>query len=107
MTDPKIEDFLKMIKADDRSSPQGARWHEFYEFLISKKRQGQKEPPVPLILAASGESAASKYSRLSDQLHWALQNDCLDEAIGYLQGIPREQWNISPIGRWNRDSYWS
>lgn len=107
MTDPRIEDFLKMIKTDDRSSPKGVRWHEFYEFLISKKRQGQTKPPVPLILAASGESDASKYRRLSDQLQWALQNDCLDEAIDYLQGIPRDHWNISPIGRWDQDSYWS
>jgi adenine-specific DNA-methyltransferase len=58
-----------------------------------------------LVLAASDESDASKHVRLSGQLEWARENGCLDEAIGYLEAIPADQWNTCPLDRWEQDSY--
>jgi hypothetical protein len=104
-TDPKIERFLGEIKAEGRSSPAGMSWQKFHEFLRSKGQPGAQRPPVPLILAAADEPDASKHARLSSQLEWALQNDCLDEAIGYLEAIPANQWNTCPVDRWEQDSY--
>jgi hypothetical protein len=107
MTDLRIERFLDCIKGECRSSPSGQYWHGFYEFLLSKKRGDQSVPPVPLILAASGASDASKHKRLSSQLEWALKNDCIEDAISYLENIAVEHWNTCPLEKWEQDSYWS
>jgi len=101
--DPRIEELLVALKADGKSSPKD--WHQFYLFLEAKKQAGQKDPPVPLILAASMESDDTKHRRLSDQLHWAHENGCLDDVLRYLRDIPGEDWNLSSLGQWNQDSY--
>jgi hypothetical protein len=103
--DPRIEQFLGGIKAEGRSSPAGTHWAEFYGFLQTRSKPGQEDPPVPLILGASGESNSKKHSRLRGQLEWALDNSCIAEAIGYLEKIPADQWNSSSRERWGRDSY--
>lgn len=100
---PRIEHLLIELKADGRSSPKG--WHRFYLFLKAKKHTGEKDPPVPLILAASGESSANKHRVLAEQLQWAVENGCLDEAIRYLRDIPPEGWDSSPLERWNQEHY--
>ena len=102
-SDPRIEEFLADLKADGRSSPED--WHRFHLFLQAKKQTGLKDPPVPLILAASDESNATKHHRLSAQLHWASENGCLDDALRYLRDIPFEQWNSCSLEQWNQDSY--
>lgn len=73
--DPRIEAFLGALKKEGRSSP--VDWSRFYLLLQSKKKSGQKDPPVPLILAACGESDASKHHRLLSQLDWALAADSI------------------------------
>jgi len=103
----RIERLLSTLKAEGRSSPDGIHWQQFFEFLKGKKQAVSKEnPPVPLILAASGESNASKHRRLASQLAWAMENDCLEEAIHYLQNIPTSCWNSGPVNQWEQDSYW-
>lgn len=100
----QIKEFLQDLMQNGRSSP--LDWQSFYEFLKSKKIAGGPMPPVPLILAASGESNHSKHIRLGQQLSWALENDCIDEAINYLKRIPLNEWNSGTIEDWNKDSYW-
>lgn len=89
--DPRIERFLLAIRSEGRSSP--LNWHTFYEFLLIKKRNSRDMPPAPFILAALNESNSSKHARLGDQLRWAEEHGCLEEAISYLEGIPAEEWN--------------
>jgi hypothetical protein len=101
--DPRIDEFLAALKADGRSSPKD--WHRFHLFLKANKQTGQKDPPVPLILAASDESNATKHHCLSAQLHWAQENGCLDESLRYLSEIPVEQWNSCSLEQWDQDSY--
>jgi hypothetical protein len=100
---PRMKTLLDSLERTGRSSPEA--WDRFYKFLQSKKKPGQPDPPVPLILAASAESNASKHRRLSEQLAWALENGCLDDALGYLEQIPAEQWNSCPEDRWHQESY--
>ena len=100
---PRIEQFLVALKADGRSSPKD--WHRFHLFLERKKQPGQKFPPVPLILAASDESNATKHHRLSAQLYWAQENGCIEDALYYLSNIPAGEWNSCPSEQWNQDSY--
>lgn len=101
--DPRIEEFLAALKADGRSSPKD--WHRFHQFLQSRKQAGQKDPPVPLILAASDESNASKHHRLSAQLYWAQENGCIEDGLRYLSNIPVVEWNSCSLEEWNQDSY--
>lgn len=98
-----LQDYLAALKASCRSSPQD--WNRFYLFLKSKKLPGQKDPPVPLILAASCESDATKHGRLSAQLQWAQENQCLEEALLYLNAIPPEEWNSCSPGMWFQSNY--
>lgn len=100
---PRIEQFLVALKANGRSSPKD--WHRFHLFLERKKQPGQKAPPVPLILAASGESNAFKHGRLADQLIWADEHGCLDEAMDYLTAIPLDDWNSCAPEKWHQNSY--
>ena len=99
----QIETFLANLKEEGRSSP--CDWHKFHQFLVSKKLPDQPSPPVPLILAASDESNATKHNRLGEQLKWALANLCLEEAISYLEAIHPTQWNQCNIEDWHKDSY--
>lgn len=103
--DTRIDDFLKAIRAEGRSSPEGTYWREFYEFLQARAKPGQTPPKSPLILAASGESNRTKHDRLRVQLDWASEAGCLQEAIGYLQGIPVDHWNSGNRECWDKDSY--
>jgi len=91
------------LKADGRSSPKD--WYRFYLFLQAKKEKCDKDPPVPLILAASDESNATKHERLSAQLYWANENGCLDDVFRYLIEIPVGQWNASPPDGWFQSTY--
>lgn len=101
----RITAILAECKAAGRSSPAGLAWHEFWSWLSAAKPADTPNPPVPLILAASGESDASKHHRLRQQLEWADRHDRLDEAITRLAAIPVEQWNASSLESWNQDSY--
>ncbi len=103
LPDPGVAAFLLELMADGRSSP--ADWQRFYLFLKTCKQPGQPDPPVPLILAASGESDASKHSRLACQLQWATENGCAGAALDWLRAVPAEQWNASPLAQWNQASY--
>ncbi len=101
--DPAVEAFLKELEADGRSSPWD--WHRFYLLLKAKQKPGQSDPPVPFILAASGESDASKLRRLASQLQWAVENGCAGAALDWLRGLSADQWNTSPPGKWHQESY--
>jgi hypothetical protein len=100
-----IERFLDSLKSEGRSCPTGLYWNQFYDFLCTRKLPERNAPPVPLILGASGEPDAAKHQRLSEQLKWALANDCLEEALRHLQSIPLEKWNASPLDKWHQHSY--
>lgn len=104
-TNPQIEQLLNTLKAHGRSSPAGTYWQQFHELLRSKKPPGRKDPPVPLILAASGESNGSKHRRLLCQLEWAVENGCLDDAIRYLNDVPANQWSSGSLDQWDQDTY--
>jgi hypothetical protein len=99
------DSFLALLKEKGWSSPAGLEWQRFYEFLAKKRGASQPAPPVPLILAASGESPSSKHRRLASQLAWAAEGGILLEAIHYLETLPEEKWNIRPLDKWNQDSY--
>jgi hypothetical protein len=103
----RIEKLLNALKAKGRSSPDGIYWQRFYERLKAMEKNSGNGPPVPLILATSDESAGSKQRRLSSQLEWALKNDSLDDAIRYLEDIPKDKWNTCSAESWEQDSYMS
>jgi hypothetical protein len=101
----RIESFLGEIRRDDRSSPDGKHWHQFYQ-LLSRHASDGRQPPMPHILAASGESNDAKFTRLREQLLWASEQRCLDEALSFLANLDPVHWNSVVGGDWARDSYW-
>lgn len=100
---PRIEEFLARLKLEGQSSPRD--WQRFYLFLMKRRQPGHSDPPVPLILAAACESAAVKHRRLGEQVYWAQENGCLDEALLHLGGIAVDEWNRCPPDKWHQDSY--
>lgn len=96
---------LSVLRNQGHSSPSGGEWEAFHAFLRDKTRPGQGPPPVPLILAAAGESNASKHRRLGEQLEWALKNGCLSDALAFLGAIPISDWNSDSPETWHRESY--
>jgi hypothetical protein len=80
--DTQIDEFLKTIKSHGRSSPAGRHWDDFHKLLCQLAAQGKTaRPPMPLILAASGESDGAKHRRLGEQLKWAKANGILAAAL--------------------------
>lgn len=102
---PVVAELVARLHAEGKPSPDGHVWHQFFEFLRSRKGNGHGDPPVPLILAAAGESNAAKLERLRQQLVWAGENGCLDEAMAYLEQIPPAQWNRGSSTDWERTFY--
>jgi hypothetical protein len=95
--------YLATLRDEHRPAPWGIQWHEFFVFLES--RGIGSRPPVPLILGGSGASARTKLERLSQQLEWAEQNGCLEEALGYLGKIPLKDWNSCTPQNWDKEFY--
>ena len=104
-TNPQIDQMLITWKAQGLSSPAGMYWQRFYDLLRSKKQQEGSGPPVPLILAASGESNGAKQRRLASQLEWAIENGCFEEATIYLNELPACKWNSGSLDKWDRGNY--
>jgi hypothetical protein len=107
MSENKIQEYLVEIKAEGKVSPSGMHWNDFFLLLKQHKRTGEVDPPMPLILAASGESPASKQDRLEAQLTWAQTNNCLELALDFLKKLPIDKWSTSPSSKWNTSSYWT
>lgn len=99
----RIDEYLAALKAEWRSSPEGIYWHRFFELLQSYAQADG--PPRPFILSGSASSNASKLVRLGEQLEWAAQHGCLDEALNYLGGVDRAHWSSCLPVRWDKHSY--
>ena len=80
-------------------------WHEFWTWLSAAGPVYADGPPVPLILAASGEPDATKHSRLRKQLVWADRHGLLDAALSRLAALPAECWNTGSPDSWDAHSY--
>lgn len=98
--------FLETLRQEMRSSPTAMAWHQFWLALQDLSKDSSDKPPPPFILAASGESNASKLSRLAGQLLWAQKHDCLPAALRLLAAIPADQWNWGNKESWEQNSYW-
>jgi hypothetical protein len=106
MQDVRINALLERAKAEGRSSPSGLSWAQFHELLCSHMRSAEgMKPPMPLILAASGESNSVKHQRLAEQLHWAQANGCLAESLQFLNDLEPEQWNQGRAESWSQSNY--
>jgi hypothetical protein len=101
----KIEQFLDFLKSQGRSSPAGRNWAEFYAFLGKHKSENSGQPPMPLILAASGESDATKHARLRNQLEWAAAQGVLSDAVFWLDSLPVQEWNTCLPAQWDKTTY--
>ena len=100
-----IDAFLLSLKQKGWSSPTGIHWQRFCEHLLSCSGEPASKPPIPLILAASAESDASKQWRLREQLLWAADHKCLEGAIQYLSSLSEACWNVGTPENWEKSFY--
>ena len=106
MTDlGKATEYLRERAAAGYSSPTGSHWANFWSFLKKQKEASGEDPMRPLILAASGESDATKHRRLEEQLRWAADQACLAAALEFLKSLDNTAWNHCPEDQWATESY--
>lgn len=92
-SDKKIEQVLSQMQSEGRYSLVGQSWMEFDDFLSTHQTYTSIEPPVPLILASSGELNGTKRYRLRDPLKWAARHGLLPAALIWLDRLPFSEWN--------------
>jgi len=102
MTIQRIDSVLNKLKEVGRSSPFGIHWQDFYILLKGHQKPREPNPPVPLILAGSVFSNATKHQRLTNQLEWAMEHDCLEKALKFLEALHPDEWNSAHPLRWGR-----
>ena len=102
-----VDQYLAKLERERRSSPAGRYWHDFHSALarIGGADAQDHPPPPPLVLAAAGESDATKLQRLGEQLRWAQRRDMLARAIELLERLPADVWNRGSAEQWHRDAY--
>jgi len=103
----EIEEFLNEIKNKGLSSPAGMHWDRLRKVILkyAKNQEGEKLLN-PLILGGAMASHAAKHERLLDQLKWAEQHCCLQEALTYLKLLSDDKWNKSTGSDWNEEHPW-
>ncbi len=106
---PKKTEFLKEIKQKGYSSPAGIHWDRLCKTIIKYADNPSNEKlPNPLILGGSIASHAVKHERLAEQLEWAENHGCLNEAITFLKLLLKDEgkWNISNGTDWDEEHPW-
>jgi len=93
-----IEEFLNEMKSKGCSYPEN--WTDFEAFLKKHKKDEQPNPPVPLILAASVESAAHKHQRIKEQIAWAAEAGIEKEAMEELKSYGEDSWGKCTEENW-------
>ena len=106
MSPPVIDQLVERLRSEGKCSPVGPAWAGYYRKLKALGRGGLT-PPVPFILAAAGEAASAKLRRLRDELLWAQDQGCLQEAIQALLLVPEDEWETHSMEGWSKQSYWS
>ena len=101
----RIDAFLIQIKSEGRSSPTGRHWQDFGKWLEKQEPNQIEKPPMPLILAASGASDATKHDRLREQLLFAERNGFLLGAIKWLNDLESDSWNHSSESNWHKSFF--
>ena len=82
----QLEDLEQFCRSEGRVCPLPVYWVRLWEMIA--KASPDKEPPLPLILAAWNETThLDKMVRLVEQLHFAEQNGALGEANEYLRSV--------------------
>jgi hypothetical protein len=100
-----IDQYLASLRADGISSPAGMHWHDFWNWICKNSKVDSPLPPMPLILAASGESNDVKHRRLGEQLQFALAFGFGGEAIDWLKRLPKANWNYCHPADWHKSGY--
>ena len=62
-----------------------------------RKPDGGWEPPMPLILAAWGQTSDfDKQVRLREHIMWASFVGCVEEVNSFLRGLDENEWRYEP-----------
>jgi len=81
----------QFCRSDGRVCPLPVYWVRLWEMIA--KASPDKEPPLPLILAAWNETThLDKMVRLVEQLEHAEKNGTLGAVDSYLRELPLSRW---------------
>jgi len=87
----QLEHLEQFCRSDGRVCPLPVYWVRLWEMIA--KASPDKEPPLPLILAAWNESThLDKMVRLVEHLEHAEKNGTLDAVDSYLRELPLSRW---------------
>lgn len=90
-----IEVVLAETQKNNRVCPQPQQWHQLWEMLPDRRREGTSwEPALPLILAAWWDTPAMlKMLRLREHIEWAATHGCLEQVYSFLCELAEDQWH--------------
>ena len=89
-----FQQLLDYCQAGGRVCPVPDKWHELYQMLPNKKRNGLGwEPALPLILGAWWDTPLLlKVLRFREHLEWADDQGIIQTADSFLRSLPEDQW---------------
>lgn len=84
---------IAYCQENKRVCPMPQKWNDLYNILPNKKRDGDREPALPLILAAWHDTPAlSKMLRLQEHVEWADKHGALEKISTFLKGLGEADW---------------
>jgi len=91
----ELEQLLSYCAQNERVCPMPLPWHEVWDMLPAKKREGAGwDPPLPLILAAWWDTSDdAKRERFELHLRWAEAHGALDMVARFLRSFPESEWH--------------
>ena len=100
----KKDQFLESIKEKEMYCP--TDWTRFFQYVLSmaeSKCGGEvsRRLPNPLILGGAIGNPTEKHRRLSEQLDWAIEHQCFDEALRFLTRLPDDKWEKCELAKWD------
>lgn len=89
-----VESLLAYCRENERVCPQPYLWHQLWEMLPNRKRDGAHwRPGPPLILGAWHYAPwVHKKFRLAEHVEWAAQQGALESVSRFLRGLHEEDW---------------
>jgi len=92
----KLNNLLKHIEGNALICPMPSLWNKLYDLILNKKsvHNGDSDniPSPPLILGAWQESDASKAERFKEHIHFAYENNELEEVEEFIMDLKYDDW---------------
>ena len=88
-----LYDLMAEIRKDNRVCPLPTRWLEFYRVL--EETSGRDSLPAPPLVGSAWAATPALAKRMCfrEQIEWTAQNNCMNAAYRFLQGLRENDWH--------------